>query len=189
MAHPIDSDTGRPAHAAGKCGRVMLDVSDVDYLVFKSRHLIPWEPALRGREIERINASVNHAIAIVAVFEEFVARERITSLGWTFYLRGNSANELSFVAMPRPWSKPLLILLQVKMANEKRVVRNPPESSGAIGWVVPHLLRAFLDYLLQRLEAAWYWDFRADRTSMVRLRDPQNLFNAHLLIVAGQCEG
>ena len=40
------------------------------------------------------------------------------------------------------------------MRIEKRVVRNSPEWSDAIGWVVPHRLRAFLDDLLKRLEGS-----------------------------------
>src|SRR5258708_3211841 len=59
FAHPINADTGRPAQAAGECGRVVLDVPDVDDLMFQGGHLVPGEAALRGREIERINAGID----------------------------------------------------------------------------------------------------------------------------------
>ena len=64
-----------------------------------------------GPRDQRINASVNHAIAIVAVFEKFVASVRFIRLGWTVRLQGNAAKEFRFVAMPRPWRKRRLILL------------------------------------------------------------------------------
>jgi hypothetical protein len=81
FAHPIDADAGGTAQAAGESGGVVLDVPDVDDLVFQRGHLVPGKAALRGREIERINAGIDHAIASIAVFEKVVARERLTSLG------------------------------------------------------------------------------------------------------------
>ncbi len=59
----------------------MLGVSDVDDLVFKRRHLVPRKPALGGGEIQRVDAAVDHVIADTPVFEQFVARKRLTGLG------------------------------------------------------------------------------------------------------------
>src|SRR6516165_1962571 len=128
----------------------MLDVPDVDDLVFQRGHLVPGEAALRGREVERINARIDHTIAIIAVFKKVVTSERFTSLGGTVCLSRNTAYELCFLAMPGPWGKGLLILLKVKMRIEQRVVRNSPEWGGAIRGVVTHHVRAFLDHLVQR---------------------------------------
>jgi hypothetical protein len=152
-SHPIDADAGQVAQAAGKCGRVMLDVPDVDDLVFQRGHLIPGEAALRGREIERINSGIDHVIALLAVFEEVIASKRLTSLGRTVPFPRNTADVLCFLAMPSPWTKSLLSLLEVKMSKEERVVRNSPEWSGAIRRVVPHPVRAFLDYRVQGLKS------------------------------------
>ena len=124
-----------------------MDVSDVDNLVFKGRHLIPWEPALRGREIERIDSGVDHAIANLAVFQEVVAREGLAGFGRTMCLPRNIADELSFLAMPRPWRERLLIRLEVKVGIEQCVIGNSPEACGVIGWVVPRHVGAILDYL------------------------------------------
>ena len=55
----------------------MLDVPDVEDLVFKLRHVVPRKPALGGGEIQRVDAAIDHVIADAPVFEHFVARERV----------------------------------------------------------------------------------------------------------------
>jgi hypothetical protein len=67
FAHPTDGNTGRPAQAAGQCGGVMLDMADVDDLVFQRGHLVPGEAALRRGQVERIHAAFDHAIALLPV--------------------------------------------------------------------------------------------------------------------------
>src|SRR5260370_32071205 len=131
----------------------MLDVPDVDDLVFQGGHLVPGEAALRGREIERIHAGIDPSIALVAVFEKVIARKSLTILGRTVSFPRNTADVLCFLAVPSPRTKSLLSLLEVKMSKEERVVHNSPEWRGAIRRVVPHRVRAFLDYLVQGLES------------------------------------
>ena len=109
----------------------MLDVPDVDDLVFQRGHLVPGEAALRGREIERIDAGIDHVSALVAVFEKVVASKRLTSLGRTVSFPRNTADVLCFLAMPSPRTKSLLSLPEIKMSKEERVVRNSLEWSGA----------------------------------------------------------
>jgi hypothetical protein len=116
--HPIDGDARRPAQAAGQCGRVMLDVPDVDDLVFQGRHLVPGKAALLGGEIQRIDATVDQGIAFLAVFQKVNARKRLARLGWTVSLPRNAAYELCFVSMTSPRTKSLLSLLQVKVSIE-----------------------------------------------------------------------
>src|SRR5882762_10506584 len=108
----------------------MLDVPDIDDLVFQRGHLVPGEAALRGREIEPIHAGIDHAIALVAVFEKVVASKRFTSLGRTLGLPRNTADVLCFLAMPSPGTEFLLSRLQVKVSEEQRVVDHSPEWSG-----------------------------------------------------------
>src|SRR4029077_17240482 len=100
----------------------MLDVPNVDDLVFQRGHLVPGEAALRGREIERIHAGIDHVIARVAIFEQVIARKRLTVFGRTVRIARNTAYELCLLAMPSPRTKILLSLLQVKMSIEERVV-------------------------------------------------------------------
>jgi hypothetical protein len=96
--HPFPTQsTPMPADrrkVAGKCGRVMLGVPDVDDLVFQGGRLVPGEAALRGREVERINAGVDHVIALIAIFEKVIASKGLTSLGRTVRLPRNTAYEL-----------------------------------------------------------------------------------------------
>jgi hypothetical protein len=89
----------------------MLNVPNVDDLVFESGHLVPGEATLWGRQVKRINTCVDHLIALVAVFEKFVAGKRFTRLGRTVPLPGNTANEVRFLAMSRPRSKIFLALM------------------------------------------------------------------------------
>jgi hypothetical protein len=117
FSHPVDRDAGTPAQAAGKCSRVMLDVSDVDDLVFQRGHLVPGKAALGRRQVERVNAGIDHAIANVAVFEKVFASERLTLLGRAVCFPRNAADVLRFVAMPSPGRKGFLILLEVKMSK------------------------------------------------------------------------
>src|SRR5262249_26110112 len=62
FSHPVDGDVRRSAQAAGKCGRMVLDMANVDDLVFQRRHLIPGKAALRSREIEGFDAVIDHPI-------------------------------------------------------------------------------------------------------------------------------
>src|SRR6266496_3551868 len=101
----------------------MLNVADVDNLVLQGGHLVPGEAALRGLQIERIHAGIDHAIAIVAVFEKVGATERLTRLGRTSFPR-KIADVLRFLAMARPRTKTFLSLLKIKMGKEKRVIDN-----------------------------------------------------------------
>jgi len=130
----------------------MLDVPDVDDLVFQRGHLVPGEAALRGRQIEPINAGINHVIALMAVFQKVVARKRFTRFGRTVGLPRNTADELRFLAMPSPGTEFVLSRLQVKVSEEQRMVRNSPEWSG-ITRVAPHPIRALFDDLVQGLES------------------------------------
>ena len=57
---------------------MMLDMPDVDDLVLQRGHLVPGKSALWGREIERINAGIDHGVAYIAVFKKVVTSERFT---------------------------------------------------------------------------------------------------------------
>jgi hypothetical protein len=49
--NPVDQDAIRPPKSVGQHGRVMLDMTDVDELVFEFGHFVPGKAALRRREI------------------------------------------------------------------------------------------------------------------------------------------
>ena len=91
--------------------------------------------------------------------------------------------------MPRPWGKPRLILLQVKMANEKRVVRNPQNraapSAGSFHISSGHFSITFCSVLAQHgtgtsglIGHPWFIS-AIRKTCSIRI----------LLIVAGPREG
>jgi hypothetical protein len=49
--NPVDQNAIRPPKSVRQDGGVMLDMTDVDELVFEFGHLVPGKAALRGREI------------------------------------------------------------------------------------------------------------------------------------------
>src|SRR5262249_8876283 len=100
----------------------MLDVADVDDLVFERGHLVPGEAALRRRKIERINAGIDHIVANAQVFEKLGAAERFTRIRRPVARPRNTAYVLRFIAMSGPRGKILLFLLEVEMGVEERVV-------------------------------------------------------------------
>ena len=148
----------------------MLDVSDVDDLVFERGHLVPGEAALRSREIEHINTGIDHPITEAQVFDKVGAGESLTRMGRAVAVPGNAADILPLIAMPGPRGKVLLPLLEVKMGVEERVVCNSPKWGGAVGGVIPQRVGTLLGASCNVSSAAWYWDLRADRTSMVHPR-------------------
>jgi hypothetical protein len=152
ISHPTDDDAVRPAQAAGKYGGVMLDVPNVNDLVLQRGHLVPGEAALRSREVKPIDPGIDHIIALLAVLKQVITSERFTSFRGPVTLPTNTAYVISFLAMPGPWDKSFLTLLEVKMSIEERMVGHAPEPSGAIRGVVPHPVRAFLDRIVQGLQ-------------------------------------
>jgi hypothetical protein len=83
--------------------------------------------------------------------ENLVASVRFVGRGGAVLVPRNTAYELCFLAMTSPWTKNLLALLEVKVSIEERVVGNSPERSRAIRRIVPHLVRTFLDDLMEGL--------------------------------------
>lgn len=69
-ADPVDADAGFLAESGRENGGVVLDVQQVDELMFERSHLLPGETALRGREVQRIDRCVDHGIAEPPVFQE-----------------------------------------------------------------------------------------------------------------------
>ena len=59
----------------------MLDVSDVDDLMFKRRHLVPRKPTLGRGEIQSIDAAVDHVIANAPVIQQFFRVNGLQGLG------------------------------------------------------------------------------------------------------------
>lgn len=58
-AHPLDADVGGGAEPVGQLRAVMLDVPDIDQLMFELGHAVPLEPAHRAVEIELVERAVH----------------------------------------------------------------------------------------------------------------------------------
>ena len=146
----------------------MLDVTDVDNLVFQRGHLVPRETALRGREVERINAVIDHTIALFAVFKKVATSERSTSSWRTLHLRRDTANELCLLAMPGPWGKGFLILLQLRAHNLregiKALVQDQIDGGLQRMLVVAEVLGVYQsggdEFIPSKKVSQEYWDLR-----------------------------
>ena len=101
---------------------MVLDVPDVDDLVLQGRHLVPGEPALGGGEIQRVDAAVDHLVADAPVLEQLVARVGVARLRWAWGVAGNGVEENRFFAMMSPRRERVLVLLQIEVGVEQRVV-------------------------------------------------------------------
>jgi hypothetical protein len=108
---------------------------------------------LRRRQIQRVDSGIDHTLALLRVFEKVITCERFTRLGRAVSFPWKTGDILCLVAMSSPRRKILLFLMQVKVGKEKRVVRDAPEGSGAIRWIIPHPFRTFVDYVVQCLQS------------------------------------
>jgi hypothetical protein len=94
---------------------MMLDVADIDELVFQLGHLIPTEATVRAFEIQRVHGVINHPIAEIPVLEHLRFRVRLT------------AGAVAFAAALFPQPKCSFVLLEIQVREEQRVKRQLPE--------------------------------------------------------------
>ena len=128
----------------------MLNVADVDELMFQLRHLGPMEAALRTRHVESVDGLVDHRIAERPVLERLRLRVRIGNEWQRALGIGGAADSIRMLHVPLifPWTKCGLVALQVQVREEQRVIRDLPERV-LLCAARPHFIRASGDGLVQ----------------------------------------
>ena len=110
----------------------MLDVPDIDELVFEFGHAIPTEAAVGAVEIQCVYRVIDQAITKVPIFEDFLLRVGLSS----------DAVVIPVMLFPNP--KRSLVALQVQVRKEQRVIRQLPKRILMFG-ADPRFGRAALD--------------------------------------------
>src|SRR5215813_9893750 len=114
----------------------MLDVPDIDKLMFQLGHAIPAEATLSTVEVQRVHGVIHHPIAEFPILEHLSLRVRLT------------ADAVAFAAMLYPQLKRSFVPLEIQVREEQRVIRQLPERILVAG-TQPLLRRAALDGLAE----------------------------------------
>jgi len=117
----VNPDVGGRADPVDQLRSMMLDVADIDQLVLQLGHAIPTEATLGAVKIQRVHGVINHPIAELPVLEHLRLRVRLT------------ADTVAFAAMLFPQPKRSFVVLEIKVREEQRVIRQLPERILVVG--------------------------------------------------------
>src|SRR5262249_17994721 len=135
-SHPPDARVRGRAYAISELGHMMLKVPKTDDLMFYFGDLVPKESTLRVGNVERINRTIDGAIANVPIGQHFFLGVWFSRPGRTMRQLANPCtvrrtllfiHELNSSLVMFPWTKRIRIRLQIKMRVIQRVVSDPPK--------------------------------------------------------------
>ena len=134
-SHPPNARVRGGAYAIPKLRHMMLKVPKADDLMFYFGDLIPKESAVRVGNFERINSTIDRAIANVPIGQHLFLCIWFSRLGRTMRQLANIRtvrrallviHELNSSLVMFPWTKGIRIRLEIKMRVIQRVVSDPP---------------------------------------------------------------
>jgi hypothetical protein len=135
-SHPPNARVRGGAYAISELGHMMLKVPKTDELMFYFGDLVPKESTVRVGYVERINGTIDRAIANVPIGQHFFLCIWFSRLGRTMRQFANRRtvrrallviHELNSSLVVFPWTKGIRIRLEVKMRVIQRVVSDPPK--------------------------------------------------------------
>jgi len=135
-SHPPNARVRGSAYAISELRHMMLKVPKTDDLMFYLGDLVPKESTVRVGNVERINSTIDGAIADVPIGQHFFLCVWFSRLGRTMRQLANPRtvrrallviHELNSSLVMFPWTKGIRMRLEIKMRVVQRVVSDPPK--------------------------------------------------------------
>jgi hypothetical protein len=135
-SNPPNASIRGGAYAISELRHVMLKVSKTDDLMFYFGDLVPKETTVPVGNVERIDSTIDRAIANVPIGQHFFLCVWFSRLGRTMRQLANHRtvwrallviHELNSSLVMFPWTERIRIRLQIKMRVIQRVVSDPPK--------------------------------------------------------------
>jgi hypothetical protein len=135
-SHPPNARVRGGAYAISELGHMMLKVPKTDELMFYFGDLVPKESTVRVGYVERINGTIDRAIANVPIDQHFFLCVWFSRLGRAMRQFANARtvrrallviHELNSGLVMFPWTEGIRIRLKIKIRVIQRVVSDPPK--------------------------------------------------------------
>ena len=134
--YPPNARVRGGAYAIPELRHMMLKVPKANKLMFYFGHLVPKEAALWFGNVERINGTIDRAVANVPIGPHFFLCIWFSRLGRTMRQLANIRtvrrallviHELNSSLVMFPWTKGIRIRLEIEMRVIQRMVSDPPK--------------------------------------------------------------
>jgi hypothetical protein len=135
-SNPPNASIRGGAYAISELRHVMLKVSKTDDLMFYFGDLVPKETTVPVGNVERIDSTIDRAIANVPIGQHFFLCVRFSRLGRTMRQLASLRtvrrallviHELNSSLVIFPWTKGVRIRLEIEICVIQRVVSDPPK--------------------------------------------------------------
>jgi hypothetical protein len=135
-SYPPNARVSGGPYAISELRHMMLKVPKTDDLMLYFGDLVPKESTVRVGNVERINSTIDRAIANVPIGQHFFLCVWFSRPGRTMRQLANPRtvrrallviHELNSSLVMFPWTKGIRIRLEIKMRVIQRVVSDPPK--------------------------------------------------------------